>query len=50
MNTRRWWACAAAGEDDGVAAIYFCVPNRPAGRISSTMAMMMKITVFDASG
>src|SRR5947209_8598383 len=26
------------------------LPNRPAGRTSSTIAMMMKITVFDASG
>src|SRR5215470_12791599 len=26
------------------------LPNRPAGRISSTIAMMTKITVFDASG
>jgi hypothetical protein len=29
---------------------YFGVPNRPAGRNISTTAMMMKITVFDASG
>jgi ABC-type Zn2+ transport system substrate-binding protein/surface adhesin len=29
---------------------HFWVPNRPAGLISSTITMMMKITVFDASG
>ena len=29
---------------------HFCAPNRPAGRTSSTMAMMMKMTVLDASG
>ena len=29
---------------------HFCVPNRPAGLIMSTIAMMMKITVFEASG
>ena len=26
------------------------LPNRPAGLISSTITMMTKITVFDASG
>ena len=30
--------------------VYFWVPNRPAGLISNTMAMMTKITVLDASG
>src|SRR5262249_4391450 len=29
---------------------HFCAPNSPAGRNNSTIAMMMKITVFDASG
>ena len=29
---------------------HFSFPNRPAGRIISTMAMMTKTTVFDASG
>ncbi|MNC99244.1 hypothetical protein D3C83_174580 [compost metagenome] len=31
-------------------AAYFCRPNRPAGLIMSTIAMMMKMTVLDASG
>ena len=31
-------------------AAYRWVPNRPVGLIISTIAMMMKITVFDASG
>ena len=35
---------------DAVAMAYFCVPNKPAGRISSTMVMMMKMTVVEASG
>ena len=44
-------AVATGVEEDAVAmASYFCVPNRPAGRISSTMVMMMKITVVEASG
>jgi type IV pilus assembly protein PilY1 len=30
--------------------LYFCVPNKPAGLISSTTVMMTKITVADASG
>src|SRR5688572_4712132 len=30
--------------------VHFWVPNRPAGLISSTIAMMTKMTVFDASG
>ncbi len=37
MNAMRW-------------CVHFCVPNRPAGLISSTIAMMMKMTVFEASG
>ena len=45
-------------EDDEVAeaiaefdmALYFWVPNRPAGLIKRTMVMMMKITVLEASG
>ena len=30
--------------------LYFGVPNRPCGRSISTIAMMMKITVLEASG
>ena len=30
--------------------LHFWVPNRPAGLSISTIAMMMKITVLDASG
>ena len=45
-------------EDDEVAeaiaefdmALYFWVPNRPAGLMSRTMAMITKITVDEASG
>ena len=38
---RVWMRCAMA---------YFSGPNRPAGRISSTMVMMTKMTVVEASG
>ena len=31
-------------------AHHFSLPNRPAGRIISTMAMMTKTTMFEASG
>ena len=38
------------GEQRDALVLHFAVPNRPAGRIISTMAMMMKITVLEASG
>ena len=41
---------SAAAEDGARAVRHFCAPNRPAGRTSSTIAMMMKMTVLDASG
>src|SRR5262249_29163195 len=34
----------------GRAGGHAVLPNRPAGRISSTIAMMMKMTVWEASG
>jgi hypothetical protein len=46
----RWYARLPLPAGSVIEAIYFCVPNSPAGRSSSTIAMMMKITVFDASG
>ena len=55
MNTG-YTTSGASGEDrqhhdeGDLLVSHFCVPNRPAGLISSTIAMMMKITVFDASG
>jgi hypothetical protein len=36
--------------DTDVLMFHLCAPNSPAGLISSTIAMMMKITVLDASG
>ena len=53
MRCTRISRVAALRRDGGVGLgrlAHFCVPNRPAGRNSSTMAMMTKITVFDASG
>ena len=47
------WPCAPRrGRDLSAAAIarHFWRPNRPAGLIMSTIAMMMKMTVLDASG
>jgi hypothetical protein len=34
----------------GMMASYLGFPNSPCGRNINTMAMMMKMTVFDASG
>ena len=53
-NESRWEMVLLSIETDdvdmAVSSLYFWVPNRPAGLISRTMAMITKITVFDASG
>ena len=42
--------CCTDDSEVSAMAAYFCVPKRPAGLISSTMAMMTKMTVLEASG
>ena len=54
-NAMRWTRRSsrrlrAAASDFMAFAAHFCAPNRPAGRTSNTMTMMMKMTVLEASG
>ena len=48
LRARRSPLLAAARH--GVAMLTSALPNSPAGLISRTIAMMTKITVFEASG
>ena len=43
-------ACRIRRGDGGLGSCQAALPNRPAGRINRTIAMMTNTTVFDASG